>query len=126
VKVEDRLVTFQYRDRTLNDKCKQITISADEFIRRFLLHVIPDSYKRIRHFGFLANRCKKQDMVRCRELLGLCPDLPPIPAETMQEKMLRLTGVDVTVCPCCKQGRMRRVAGLPLKKWEDRRVIYPS
>jgi hypothetical protein len=85
-----------------------------EFIRRFLLHVIPDSYKRIRHFGFLANRCKKQDLVRCRKLLGLCPDLTPIPAETMQKKMLRLTGVDVTVCPCCKQGRMRRVAKLPM------------
>lgn len=114
VKVEDRLVTFQYRDRTNDDKCKQITISADEFIRRFLLHVIPDSYKRIRHFGFLANRCKKQDLLRCRELLGLCPGLPPIPAETMQEKMLRLTGVDLTVCPSCKQGRMRRVAELPI------------
>jgi len=114
VKVEDGLVTFRYRDRTDGDKCKQMTISAPEFIRRFLLHVIPDSYKRIRHFGFLANRCKKRDLIRCRELLGLCTDLPPIPAETMQEKMLRLTGVDVTVCPCCKQGRMRRIAELPM------------
>jgi len=114
VKVEDGLVTFRYRDRTDGDKCKQMTISAQEFTRRFLLHVIPDSYKRIRHFGFLANRCKKRDLIRCRELLGLCSDLPPIPAETMQEKMLRLTGVDVTECPRCKQGRMRRVIELPI------------
>jgi hypothetical protein len=114
VKVEAGQVTFRYRDRSDGDKCKLMTIAAQEFIRRFLLHVIPDSYKRTRHFGFLANRCKKRDLVRCRELLGLCADLPPIPAETMQEKMLRLTGVDVTVCPCCKQGRMRRVSELPM------------
>jgi len=114
VKVEAGQVTFRYRDRCDGDKCKLMTIAAQEFIRRFLLHVIPDSYKRIRHYGFLANRCKKQELVRCRDLLGLCPDLPPIPTETMQEKMLRLTGVDVTVCPCCKQGRMRRVIELPI------------
>jgi hypothetical protein len=126
VKVEDGLVTFRYRDRTDGDKCKQMTIAAPEFIRRFLLHVIPDSYKRIRHFGFLANRCKKRDLIRCRELLGLCTDLPPVPAETMQEKMLRLTGVDVTVCPCCKQGHMRRVAELPMLwvcVWPDLQVM---
>jgi hypothetical protein len=68
LKIEDGLVTFRYRDRTDADKCKQMTITAGEFIRRFLLHVLPDSYVRIRHYGFLANRCKKQDLVRCREL----------------------------------------------------------
>jgi hypothetical protein len=114
VKAGDGLVSFRYRDRTDNDRCKKITIAAQEFIRRFLLHVLPDSFMRIRHYGFLANRCKKQELVRCRELLGLCPNLPRIPTETMQEKMLRLTGVDVTVCPCCKQGHMRRVIELPI------------
>jgi hypothetical protein len=114
VKIADGLVTFRYRDRTDCDKRKQITLRAEEFIRRFLLHVLPESFMRIRHYGFLANRCKKQDLVRCRELLGLCPDLPRIPTEAMQEKMLRLTGVDVTVCPSCKQGHMRRVIELPI------------
>jgi hypothetical protein len=65
VKVKAGQVTFRYRDRSDGDKCKLMTITAKEFIHRFLLHVIPDSYKQIRHFGFLANRCKKQDMVRC-------------------------------------------------------------
>jgi len=126
VKVEDGLVTFRYRDRADNDRCKQITIVAQEFIRRFLLHVLPDSFMRIRHYGFLANRCKKQLMTRCRELLGLCPDPPEVPPETMQERMLRLTGVDLTECPCCKRGHMVRLAQLPVllpTVWIDLQVL---
>jgi len=115
MKIKDGLVTFQYRDRTDGDKSKFMTINAEEFIRRFLLHVIPDSYKRIRHFGFLANRCKKRELQKCRELLGLCSEPPPISEEeTLQEKMLRLTGTDITECPRCKQGRMKRVMELPI------------
>ena len=68
---------------------------------------------RVRHYGFIANRCKKQDLARCRELLNLCPELPEVPEQTIQEKMLQLTGVDVTQCPCCKQGRMKRIMELP-------------
>ncbi len=113
VKAEADQVTFRYRDHADGDKCKLMTIAAQEFIRRFLLHVLPDSYVRIRHYGFLANRCKKDDLTRCRELLGLSSEPPRIPEETAQEKMLRLTGVDVTECPRCKQGRMRRVGKLP-------------
>lgn len=113
-KIEDGLVTFRYRNRSDGDKYKRVTIAAQEFIRRFLLHLLPDSYMRIRHYGFLANRCKKQNLARCRELLGLCPDLPEIPEQTTQEKILQLTGVDVTECPCCKQGQMKRVMELPI------------
>lgn len=123
VKAEDGLVTFRYRDRADGDKCKQLTLGANEFIRRFLLHVLPDSFVRIRHYGFLANRCKKQFLPRCRELLGFCPDPPEVPSETTQEKMLRLTGMDVTQCPCCKVGRMRRVAELRASNSMDCRMI---
>jgi hypothetical protein len=115
MKIKNGSVTFQYRDRTDGDKSKLMTINAEEFIRRFLLHVIPDSYKRIRHFGFLANRCKKRGLQKCRELLGLCSELPQISEEeTLQEKMLRLTGTDITECPRCKQGHMKRVMELPI------------
>jgi len=114
IKIKDGLVTFQYRDRTDGDKSKSMRINAEEFISRFLLHVIPDSYKRIRHFGFLANKCKKQKLRKCRELLGLSPEPPQIPEETLQEKMLRLTGADITECPRCKQGHMKRVMELPI------------
>ncbi len=113
-KVEDGSVTFRYRDRRDGDRCKQMTIGAGEFIRRFLLHVLPDSFMRIRHYGFLANRCKKQHLPRCRELLGFCLERLEPPSETVQEKVLRLTGVDMAACPCCKQGRMRRVTKLTI------------
>jgi hypothetical protein len=121
VNVEDGHVTFRYRDRTDCNKCKYMTINAEEFIRRFLRHVLPASYQRIRHFGFLANRCKKQDLARCRELLGLYPEPSEVPAETTEEKMLRLTGVDVSVCPCCQQGHMTRVMDLPKLSVRDLR-----
>ena len=114
VKVKEGQVTFRYRDRADGDKCKHMTIDAQEFIRRFLLHVIPDSYKRIRHFGFLANRCKSEDLARCREMLGLSAEPPEVPEETAQEKILRLTGIDVIQCPRCKQGCMRWVLELPM------------
>jgi hypothetical protein len=115
IKIQDGFVTFHYRNRTDGDKSKLMKISAEEFIRRFLLHVIPDSYKRIRHFGFLANRCKKHELQKCQELLGFCPEPPQIPEEeTLQEKTLRLTGTDITECPRCKQGHMKRVMELPI------------
>ena len=88
-------------------------LEADEFIRRFLLHVLPDGFMRIRHFGFLANRSKKKDLGRCRELLGLCPELPKPSKKTTQELMLELTGIDVTRCPFCKNGTMKVIGKIP-------------
>jgi hypothetical protein len=110
---ENGKVTFQYRDRKNNDMINVMTLEADEFIRRFLLHVLPDGFMRIRHFGFLANRCKKQDLSRSRQLLGLSPDLPKPSKKTTQELMLQLTGIDVTRCPFCKKGTMKVVAKIP-------------
>jgi hypothetical protein len=114
VNVQDGLVTFKYRDRRDGDTVKETTLEAHEFIRRFLLHVVPDSFRRIRHFGFLANRCKKQNLARCRELLGLNATWPEIAKESLQERMLRLTGVDITQCPRCKHGHMVRLRELPI------------
>ena len=110
---ENGKVTFQYRDRKDNDTIKVMTLEADEFIRRFLLHVLPDGFMRIRHFGFLANRSKKKDLGRCRELLGLCPELPKPSEITARELMLQLTGIDLTKCPFCKKGTMKVIAQLP-------------
>jgi hypothetical protein len=58
--------------------------------------VLPDGFMRIRHFGFLTNRCKKKTLARCRELLGLCAELPEIEEKSTKQLMLELTGVDVT------------------------------
>src|SRR5712671_5240611 len=67
-------ITFSYRDRKNHDRKKTMTLDAHEFIRRFLLHVIPKGFVRVRHFGFLANRSKSL-LSKCRQLL----DLGPVP-----------------------------------------------
>ena len=70
VKTEDDSVSFRWRDYADNNKSKIMTVSADEFIRRFLLHVLPDRFVKIRHYGLLGNRCRRKKLVLCRELLS--------------------------------------------------------
>ena len=71
VNAEEDKVTFKYRDRKDNDTLKEMRLEANEFIRRFLLHVLPEGFMRIRHFGFLANRSKREDLSKCRMRLNL-------------------------------------------------------
>jgi hypothetical protein len=107
--VADGIVTFSYRDRRDANKRKTISLPAREFIRRFLLHTVPSSFMRVRHFGFLANRRKKTALSRCRELLGLSPDIQRAEPKATAELVLDLTGKDLALCPCCRTGRMRVV-----------------
>jgi len=119
--LHDGQVTFRYRDRRDGDRPKAMTLEAQEFIRRFLLHVLPKGLMRIRHFGFLANRTKAQALPRCRVLLGLAPALPKPPRQSTQELLLELTGLDLARCPACPQGTMVVVAELPrtLPPWDS-------
>ena len=89
-----------------------MTLEDQEFIRRFLLHVLPDGFMRIRHFGFLANRSKKQALARCRKLLDLDQAWPKSPALSAKDLLLKLTGVDLSRCPCCHEGTMIAVCDL--------------
>ena len=104
--VADGRVTFAYRDRRDGNKKKEITLSADEFIRRFLTHVLPSSYMRIRHYGFLANRSRKENIMRVKKLLGVSSFTEEKPEQSMEEIMLELTGKDILRCPRCKVGIM--------------------
>ncbi len=117
VDVGNNEVTFKYRDRSDGDTSKQMTINAQEFIRRFLLHVLPKGYKKIRHFGFLASRCKKLSLAKCRQILEVPEDLPELQPETLRDKMLRLTDIDITRCPKCKNGKMQKVKKI-IASWE--------
>jgi len=118
--LENGQVTFSYRDRRDKDRLKSMPLDAQEFIRRFLLHVLPDGFMRVRHFGFLANRAKKHALPQCRKLLGLNPALPEIPKKSPQDLLLELTGVDLSRCPACKKGTMVIVAELPkLRPWDS-------
>jgi len=106
ISVKNAMVTFSYRDSDDKDKIKHLTVKADEFIRRFLLHVLPKSYVRIRHFGFLANKCKKKTLACCRKALQCEPE-PPEPVNMNARAMLLyLTGEDLNKCPHCKIGTM--------------------
>lgn len=106
-------VRFAYRDRRDHDTVKSLTVPAEEFIRRFMLHALPPSFMRIRHFGFLANRCKGNDLRRCRELLGQTSEPPEAQALTSAERFTELTGQDPAKCPACRTGVMKLVAELP-------------
>jgi hypothetical protein len=85
-----------------------MALDAEEFIRRFLLQVVPNGFVRIRHFGFLANRTRQAKLARCRALLAQPPAPVGRPPESVPALMLRLTGIDITRCPVCPQGRLRR------------------
>ena len=111
--VDDGAVTFAYRDRQHDNQKKTMTLTAHEFIRRFLLHVIPKGFMRVRHFGFLANG-KKHLLARSRELLGLTPVAPKPPSTSAAELLLALTGIDLTRCPRCPSGTLVFAAKLPL------------
>jgi len=81
---------------------------------------VPHADRRVRHFGFLANRAKKQSLFRCRQLLGLNAALPEIPDRSTEDLLLELTGVDMSRCPACKKGTMVIVAELPkLRSWDS-------
>jgi hypothetical protein len=113
VSVKNGTVTFSYRDRSDDNKVKYLTVKAEEFIRRFLLHVLPKSYVRIRHFGFLANKGKKKNLAYCREALGCEPE-PAEPVKMNARAMLLyLTGEDLNKCPHCKIGTMYISMELP-------------
>ena len=103
----DGVVRFRWRDYADGDRTKIMTLVAEEFIRRFLLHVVPDGFVRIRHFGFLANRSRRAKLARCRDLLAEPPAPLAPPTESVSALMLRLTGIDIERCPICQQGRLR-------------------
>jgi len=106
-------ITFHYRDRRDGNRLKQLTLSAFEFIRRFLQHVVPRGFCRIRHFGFLGNRVKEERLPRCRALLGQTPHAVVEAPRDPVRLLLDLTGVDVTQCPRCGVGTMVVVERLP-------------
>lgn len=109
---ENDCVTFSYRDRKKNKTCKE-TLSAVEFIRRFLLHVVPPGFMRIRHYGLFANRNKRRNMSLCRKLLGMKKALPSQEKKSVEERMLKLTGKDIGLCPFCGKGRLRETGSVP-------------
>jgi len=90
--LENEQVTFTYRDRSDGDKLKPMTLAATEFIRRFLLHVLPDGFVKIRSCGFMAHRHKQRNIRLIRTLIGPQAQEPEKLKLTVAQMMLRLTG----------------------------------
>jgi hypothetical protein len=112
VALQDGHVTFRYRDRRHGNAKKLLTLQAPDFIQRFLLHVLPRGFVRVRHFGFQANGCRTQLLAQARQLLGspTPPSPDATPRESWQDLLRRLTGRDPNRCPYCERGTLRIVA----------------
>ena len=108
VDFDGQSVRFRWRDYAHGNKVRVMRLDAEEFIRRFLLHVLPHGFTRVRHYGLLANRFRARKLARCRTLLAQ-PEPEPAEPESTQEMLLRLTGVDLTLCQHCGQGPLRRI-----------------
>ena len=114
VALSDKTVSFTWKDYADENKQKTMTLSIVEFIRRFLLHVIPKGFVRIRHYGFLSNHSKKESFVRCMKALGKNPVVrEEKPSRHWRDMAIRLTGKDPTICPVCNQGHMKTYREIP-------------
>jgi Putative transposase/Transposase zinc-binding domain len=110
--IENGKVRFSWKDYRHHDRHKLMTLSADEFIRRFLLHVLPQGFHRIRYYGLLGNRHRAEKLARCRELLAM-PPTEPVEDQTeldYRDRYQALTGASLKQCSVCQQGQMVIIA----------------
>jgi len=112
-------VTFRWKDRAHGNAPRLATLEAEPFLRRFLLHVLPARFVRIRHYGWLANTARKRLLPKVREVLTPAAPVaqtpPPDEPETWETTLFRLTGKDVTRCPCCGAAGFLIVEALPAR-----------
>jgi hypothetical protein len=110
VQFEDGKVTFKWKDYNDHDKQKLMTVDACEFIRRFLLHILPKGFFKIRYYGILSNRHHKTTLAKCKEILKVIEDSQDCKTIHWLDLFFDLTGIDLRICPVCQQGRMRSKA----------------
>ena len=112
VSMDDGKITFSWKDYRHGGKRRLMTLTGVEFLRRFLLHILPHGFVRVRHYGFLANRCRVAKLDQCRRLIGAAPSPSPTTAVAESEPGR---------CPDCKRGRM--VCILVLKPWQREEIL---
>jgi hypothetical protein len=112
VRLEEEEVTFTWKDYAQGQRLREMTLSGEEFLRRFLLHVLPDRFVRIRYYGLLANRHREPSLALCREVLP-GPPAPPKPTKSDWPCLLQsLTGVNPRRCDACGQAALHLVGEL--------------
>jgi hypothetical protein len=112
ISLADGKVRFTWKDYRVDGKTKVMTLDADEFIRRFLLHTLPDSFHRIRHYGFLANGARGDSIDLCHRLLDARDTAACEPADNRTKDDRPHTAADFAICADCG-GAMRRIATVP-------------
>jgi hypothetical protein len=115
--IDNDQIRFRWKDYRQSDQIKTMTLSAGEFIRRFLLHVLPNGFRRIRYYGFLGNRHREERLALCRRLLGMQVAEPDTAGSSLETDYLDryedLTGRSLRQCPQCGRGSMVVVQILP-------------
>jgi hypothetical protein len=114
VSIEDGKIGFLWKDYRHENRRRVMTLDVDEFIRRFLLHVLPRGSQRVRHYGFLSNRQRATSLPRCRELLGVTEEGTDRtqPRRNLEAQYEAVTGKSLFLCPACGVGRMRLIGEL--------------
>ena len=117
VSIEEGIVTFRYKNYSREGRWQSMRLESDAFLRRFLLHVLPRGFVRIRTFGFMANRQRAEGLSRCRQLLGAdsSPETPASPETESQE----LAAEEAWCCPFCGQGTLRVAAEIRRPRLPD-------
>ncbi|MFR6021700.1 MAG: transposase [Clostridia bacterium] len=101
---KEEKVTFKYKDRKDNNKEKEMTLEVEKFIRRFLMHILPPYFMKIRHYGLLGNRNKKTKLAICKKLTNTA-NIQHQELSTL-EILKKTLGVDFNLCPFCKTGHL--------------------
>ncbi len=107
-------VSFRYKDNRNNGVQKIMTIQSVEFIRRFLQHILPDNFYKIRYYGILASVHAHSLREQCLALIGKITFLSKLEGLSVMEVYMKITGKDAALCPCCKKGRMEIVYRIPI------------
>lgn len=110
LKIENGNVTFKWRDYRDSKKVKLMTVTAEEFIRRFLIHILPDRFTKIRHYGLFGSRNKTTRLKLCKKLTGTPERLGQKEKASLLQLLEKLMGKDFSICPCCRLGRLSRAA----------------
>ncbi|MBA3915485.1 MAG: IS91 family transposase [Acidobacteriales bacterium] len=107
VSMDDGKVSFRWKDYRDDNRQKTMTLPGEEFIRRFLIHVLPDGFHRIRYYGFLGNCHRARKLAQCRQLLGMASGKPVAdPPGDYRDRFEALTGRSLRECPHCRTGIM--------------------
>lgn len=105
-KVDNQTVTIDWKDYKNGNRTKQMDLEVDEFIRRFLLHVLPYRYHKIRYYGLFSHRNRLFRLNKIRKTLSLPVQTEPFKKQTIRELLQKITGMDILICPICKQGQL--------------------